>query len=276
MARGISQQVCLSTAYDLGCTDFDRLRRINSACLSGGLEVLLLDSLIDHRADPMVTPARDFFLCRALYNFYIEDLIAITGESAARAVSSLAHLDAETLGLHYEEELIHAGAVSFQNARTIEQRCGLVKPVIHELLILCDRQDLESDLFAIVENASFSACTLDDMCDWREDVASRRYTYPIQLAANRAGLRLDELSEDNPALYRQLVASDLYHELMKEVSERLRLAESMARQFSPKLAYWLRRMANGCLDSWRSHIEFLYSIGEDLSDSFHEGVVSDC
>jgi hypothetical protein len=266
LTGGLARQVALSTAYDLGCDDVATLTRINAACLSGGIHVLLWDEIVDNRADPDVRPARDFLLCRLLLNKYLCDLIAIRGQkSASEAMRSLAELETETYSLLYREELIHAGELRFLDTQTISERCSSLKPVAREFLRLTNNDALEGDLFHIIELVSFAMCTFDDLADWHEDLRNGRFTYPLQLAAERANLTIQEMQHHAAKVSRTLSCTSLYHELMKQITDSMDVATELARPVSPRLASWIEKMQVSCLSSWRNHVEYLRRLPEPIA-----------
>ena len=123
-------------------SDVELLTRLNSACLSGGLYVLLLDELVDSGANPKVRPARDFFLCHILFNIYLEDVSSIRPISWNRdSLLMLSEIDAQSYAALYEEELLLAGQIPFVDAGTVFQRCSAIKALVRELLLVLDRPE---------------------------------------------------------------------------------------------------------------------------------------
>ena len=111
-------------------------------------------------------------------------------------------------------------------------------------------------------------CTLDDIVDWEEDLERGRFTYPLQEATTNASRRLQVPKSDltRAAVFRSLACSDIYHTLMKEITDQLDLAEKEASGL-PRLAFWLLMVKNDCLTSWKSHVRYLLTLAhsEDVS-----------
>jgi hypothetical protein len=261
LTKGLARKVALSTAYDLGCSDAESLTKINVACLSGGIFVLLWDEIVDTQAN--VRPARDYLLCHLLFNKYLSDLIAIRGpDSASGAITDLTALETMTYSLLYKEELLHAGFLEFHDTNTIRERCSSLKPVAHEFLCLTGHSALEPDLFGIIEQVSFAMCTMDDLADWEEDLRNGRYTYPLQLAGTRSGIPIHKIQDNIPTIFRTLACSTLYHELMKQITEAMESALHLANPLSPRLAHWIAEMLTACNGSWRDHVEYLQRLAQ--------------
>jgi hypothetical protein len=176
----------------------------------------------------------------------------------------------DTYAALVEEEMLHVDvANAYLSPAIVWRKCAPVKAVIERVLALAGRPELKTTLDEAADQACFALCTLDDMLDWPDDYAQRRFTYPIQRAIEAVGeswspARHDELGK---VVEIELVYGLTHHALMTEVLTALEASARLVAPISPQLAALIEASHSGAEASWRRHLAYLTDVERQLADA---------
>ena len=257
----IFQRIVLSTAVDLGIKDQALLQLINNAISAGSVHSCLLDDVIDSQGGTDKAHIAQVYLAHIMFGFYVQDWLALCGNMVSRQTyDQFLEIELETYSALFEEEFHHVGnSMPFRSTDLITHKCSPIKAVLLQVLRLANKQDQQAALFAIMEPACYTVCLMDDILDWEEDFDRSRFTYPIQAALDRLGIRYDANRHDDikRKVLRVLCYSSLYHELMKDITDTQVHCIEKATQLSPHLASWIRECHGRTMAHWQDHVRFL-------------------
>ena len=259
--------VIMRMAYDLGIRDEPSLVRINNATVLGAWHSQILDDVIDNKGATEGAGIRNVYLAHIVFNFYCEAWRAMRADAPTAAeLGEFTAIELETYAALFDEEARHVGvSLPYDSQRTVASKGAPIKAVLLQILRLTGRHDLESRVFAAIDNCSFALLVADDVVDWEQDFDLQRFTYPIQAAFDRLNLtyRADQHEVLKQKVARTLFFGTLYHELMKDIVGKLEDSAASLESTCPMFAGWLRELGAKAVRTWRRHSRFLYEKAGD-------------
>lgn len=262
------RNIVVAVAYDQGIRELDVLAGLSATSAFGGMHSLVLDDLVDNK-DGDRRPWHDIYLAHVLYVLHhrmLEQISAADWLARGSQASVAAQLD--TYAALVEEETAHVGvSTPYTTPDIVWRKCSPVKAVIERVLALTGGHGHKERMDEAADLACFALCTLDDMLDWPEDYAGRRFTYPVQCALDALGRSWcladdDELRE---AIDRELVYGVTHHRLMTEITHALDRARVLAEGVSPHLATYLAASLDSAGQTWKRHLRYLSAVELSLA-----------
>jgi hypothetical protein len=262
------RNIVVAVAYDQGIRELDVLAALSATSALGGMHSLILDDLVDNK-DRDRRPWHDIYLAHVLYVLHhrmLEQICAADWLAHGSQVSLAAQMD--TYAALVEEETAHVGvSTPYTTPDIVWRKCSPVKAVIERVLALAGRHGQKERMDEAADLTCFALCTLDDMLDWPEDYANRRFTYPVQCALDALGRSWCPAADDElrEAIERELVYGVTHHRLLAEITRALERARVLADEVSPQLATYLAAALDSVRQTWKRHLRYLSAVELSLT-----------
>ncbi|MHB9026432.1 MAG: class 1 isoprenoid biosynthesis enzyme [Armatimonadota bacterium] len=223
--------VFVATAADAGLFDIETISRINFAGACGNTYYSLLDRIVDNKEQLCPERLNDLMLADLLlYKFWEEIKEYYPTDDFWRFVPPLFTDAAEAM---FIEEVLHVSKLTVYEKDELKYLAHKSIPltsVFQAIFYAANKPHFACSMRELVLHTCFGLQLLDDLRDWDEDLARKRFTYPLQRAIEAEELTLAEcFTEDGKSkIARSVFLGPVYHEVVNIAIDSLKHAYELA------------------------------------------------